>query len=85
MTPTTTCKGFHKFIGLVNYYRNMWARYSHMLEPIVNPAGHRFSHVAALLSEALKVQYYRNVAYAQISAEMYSNSHPTLPCRHSNE
>ena len=31
MTPTTTRKAFNKFIGLVNYYNNVWARLSHML------------------------------------------------------
>ena len=34
MTPTTTHQGVYKFIDLVRYYRNMWDRLSHKLEPL---------------------------------------------------
>ena len=32
LTPKTTQKGVFNFIGLVNYYCNMWERHSHTLE-----------------------------------------------------
>ena len=36
MTPLTTWKGVYKFIGLVSYYRNTWARRSHTFKPLTN-------------------------------------------------
>ena len=34
MKPTTTRKKVQKFIGVINYYRNMWPRQSHTLAPL---------------------------------------------------
>ena len=34
MKSPTLWKVVHKFIGLLNYYRNMWTRLSHMLETL---------------------------------------------------
>ena len=31
MAPTTSLKEVQKFMGVINYYRNMWPRRSHML------------------------------------------------------
>ena len=36
MTPPTTWKGVHKFIGLFNYYRYVWVSRSHTLKPLTN-------------------------------------------------
>ena len=36
MTPPTTQKGDRNFISLVNYYHNMLARCSHILDPLTN-------------------------------------------------
>ena len=33
-TPPTSRKGVRKFIGVINHYRNMWPRWSHMLAPL---------------------------------------------------
>ena len=34
MKPPTSWKQAQVFIGVVNYYNNMWARFSHMLAPV---------------------------------------------------
>ena len=34
MTPPIYQKQVHSFIGLVNYYRDMWAKQSHLLQPL---------------------------------------------------
>ena len=34
MTPPTSKKEVRKFIGVINYYRAMWPRQSHMLVPL---------------------------------------------------
>ena len=34
MNPPTSRKEVRKFIGVVNYYRNMWPRRPHMLAPL---------------------------------------------------
>ena len=36
MTPPTTKNVFRKFIGLVNYYRDIWESQSNMLQPLTN-------------------------------------------------
>ena len=36
MKPPNYQKEVHQFIGVVNYYRNMWSRRSHMLAPLTN-------------------------------------------------
>ena len=36
MTPPTTLMVFYNFMSLVNYYHNMWAGCSHLLEPLTN-------------------------------------------------
>ena len=36
MTTPTTQKGINKFIGLVNYYCDIWARLTHTIEPLTN-------------------------------------------------
>ena len=33
MAPTTYQKEVRKFIGVINYYRNIWPRRSHTLAP----------------------------------------------------
>ena len=33
MIPLTSRKGVHRFICLLNYYRNVWERHSHTLDP----------------------------------------------------
>ena len=34
MTPPTSTKQVRSFIGLVNYYRDMWAIHSHIIQPL---------------------------------------------------
>ena len=34
MTPPKNTREVHAFVGLVNYYRDMWARQSHLLHPL---------------------------------------------------
>ena len=34
MTPTINQKRVSSFIGLVNYYKDMWAKISHLLQPL---------------------------------------------------
>ena len=34
MKPPINTKEVHAFIGIVNYYRDMWAKRSHLLHPI---------------------------------------------------
>ena len=34
MKPPTSCKEVHPIIGVVNYYRNVWARFTHTLAPL---------------------------------------------------
>ena len=34
MTPLTSRGEVHQFIGLVNYYSNIWAKISHTLAPL---------------------------------------------------
>ena len=36
MKPPTFRKEVHRFIGIVNYYRGMWERLSHILSPLTN-------------------------------------------------
>ena len=36
MKPPASRKQTYQFIGVVNYYRNMWVRRSHMLMPLTN-------------------------------------------------
>ena len=36
MKPLTSKKEVCKFIGVVNYYYNIWERLSHMLVPLTN-------------------------------------------------
>ena len=33
MNPPTSQKDLQKFMGVINYYRNMWPRWSHTLDP----------------------------------------------------
>ena len=33
MMPLNNTKNVHTFIGIVNYYKDMWARLSHLLHP----------------------------------------------------
>ena len=34
MTPTNTIKQVRVFVGLVKYYRYMWGKWSHLLQPL---------------------------------------------------
>ena len=34
MTPPKTIKQVCAFVGLVNYYKDIWAKWSHLLQPI---------------------------------------------------
>ena len=34
-----TPKELHKFIGMVNYYRNIWPSCAHILKPLIDRAG----------------------------------------------
>ena len=36
MTTPTTRRGVHKFIGLVNFYQNMWDKNLHTLQPLTH-------------------------------------------------
>ena len=36
MKPQTYGKEVRQFLGVVNYYRNMWSRKSHTLSPLTN-------------------------------------------------
>ena len=44
MKPPNSRKGVRQIIGLVNYYYDIWARYSHKLAPLTNimSSGARF-------------------------------------------
>ena len=34
MIPSPSWKVFREFIGLLNYYRDIWARHPHVLNPL---------------------------------------------------
>ena len=36
MKPPTSRKEVHKFIGVANYYRDVWSRRSHLVVPLTN-------------------------------------------------
>ena len=36
MKPPTYQKEVHQFVGVLNYYRGIWARRSHTLAPLTN-------------------------------------------------
>ena len=36
LTPTQNVKQLHRFLGMVQYYRDLWARYIEMLSPLTN-------------------------------------------------
>ena len=46
--PPTTVKGLRKFLGMVQYYRDLWEKRSHLLAPLtdlVGECGHTKAHV----------------------------------------
>ena len=46
MTPPNSCKEFLRFVGLINYYINVWERHSHML-----------SHLTELMFSKVKCKW----------------------------
>ena len=34
MTPPNNIRQVRAFVGLVNYYRDIWAKFSHLLQPL---------------------------------------------------
>ena len=41
MKPTKNTKEACAFIGIVNYYRDMWAKQSHLLHPLTSLMSHK--------------------------------------------
>ena len=39
LTPPENVKQLHRFLGMVQYYRDIWARHSEMLAPLTNLVG----------------------------------------------
>ena len=37
--PPTTVKELRKFLGMVQYYRDLWEKQSHLLAPLTNLVG----------------------------------------------
>ena len=41
MKPPMNTKEVHTFIGIVNYYRDMWSKRSHLLNPLTALTSHK--------------------------------------------
>ena len=41
MTPPKNQKQVHSFIGLIKYYRDMWAKLSRLLQPLTAPTSNK--------------------------------------------
>jgi hypothetical protein len=39
LTPPRNVKELHRFLGMVQYYRDLWARHSDMLAPLTSLVG----------------------------------------------
>jgi hypothetical protein len=39
LTPPQNIKKLHRFLGMVQYYRDLWARHCEMMSPLTNLVG----------------------------------------------